>query len=464
MSSAEQEYLKAEDVKSRADVPPPEGEAASAAGAAVAATDESGLWRRVGSYRWIICGLLFFATTINYMDRQVLGILSPDLQKRIGWNEDQYGQITAAFQAAYALGMLLMGRLIDLVGTRAGYAISIAVCSLAAMSHALARSAMQFGICRFALGIGESGNFPSAVKTVAEWFPKRERALATGIFNSGANVGAVLAPLMVPFIALHYGWQWAFMATGAASLTWIICWLIIYRKPEQHPRLSKQELAYIQSDPVDPPVRMPWLTLLPYRQTWAFAIGKFLTDPVWWFWLFWLPKIFAQKFHLDIKGLATPLVVVYIAADFGSILGGYLATVFFKLGWSENAARKMTMLICALCVLPVFAVSHINNQWVVTGIFALACAAHQGWSANLFTTVSDMFPRPAVGSVVGFGGMFGALAGMFCSLVVGKHLEKTHNYDSLLLVFGSAYLLALLIIHLLVPRLQKAQVRGAVAV
>ena len=457
--NAGQEYLKTEEAKASAPMSQPEVDGSSAIGATIAAAEERGLWHRVGTYRWIICGLLFFATTINYMDRQVLGILSPDLQKKIGWNETQYGQITAAFQCAYALGMLLMGRLIDLVGTRAGYAISIALWSLAAMSHALARSAFQFGVCRFALGIGESGNFPSAVKTVAEWFPKKERALATGIFNSGANVGAVLAPLMVPFIALHYGWQWAFMATGLVSFTWIICWIVIYRKPEQHPHVSPKELAYIQSDPVDPPKRMPWLDLLPYRQTWAFAIGKLLTDPVWWFWLFWLPKLFAQKFSLDIKGLATPLVIVYVAADFGSILGGYLATVFFKRGWSENAARKVTMLICALCVLPVFAVSHVNNEWLVTGIFALAAAAHQGWSANLFTTVSDMFPRPAVGSVVGFGGMFGALGGMFCSLVVGKHLELTHSYALPMLVFGSAYLVALLIIHLLVPNLEKAQVR-----
>jgi ACS family hexuronate transporter-like MFS transporter len=459
MSNAEQEYLKSEDAKSRSDVSPPEMDAASVTGAAVAAHDEPGLWRKVGTYRWVICALLFFATTINYVDRAVLGILAKDLQTKFNWSEADYANINAAFQAAYAIGMLVVGRLIDVLGTRAGYAICIAVWSIAAMSHALARSAFQFGICRFALGIGESGNFPCAVKTVAEWFPKKERALTTGIFNAGSNVGAILAPLMVFLLisVLKMPYWIAFVATGVLSFTWLAFWLINYRRPEEHPRVKKSELAYIQSDPVERTAKVPWAEVIPFPQTWAFAIGKLLTDPVWWFWLFWLPKILGDMFKLKIAGLAIPLVIIYVAADFGSVIGGWISSSLLRRGATPNRARKTAMLICGLCVLPVFAVPHLHDkQWVVIGIFSLACAAHQGWSANLFTTVSDMFPKPAVGSVVGFGGMFGALGGLFCSVWLGKYLDRVHSYAVPMAIFASAYLVALLIFHVLVPKLQKA--------
>lgn len=459
--SADREYLKAEDAKARAGMSPPEADGASVTGAVIAAEDEPGLWKRVGMYRWTICALLFLATTLNYTDRAVLSNLASELQKKYNWSESDYGNINAAFQGAYALGMLLVGRLIDLVGTRAGYAICILVWSLAAMSHALARTAFQFGICRFALGLGESGNFPCAVKAVAEWFPKKERALTTGIFNAGSNVGAIIAPVMVWFLVVHsqFRWQVAFVSTGVLSFLWLGTWLLVYRKPEQHPRVSKTELEYIQSDPADPPAKMPWLALIPYPQTWAFAIGKLLTDPVWWFWLFWLPKILGDMMKDKRAGLALPLVIIYVAADFGSVIGGWLSSSILKRGFTANRARKTAMLICGLCVLPVFAVPHLHDKpWVVIAIFSLAAAAHQGWSANLFTTVSDMFPKPAVGSVVGFGGMFGALGGLFCSMVLGKHLDKTHSYALPMAVFASAYLVALLIMHLLVPKLQKARV------
>jgi len=454
-------HLEAENVKGQADIPPPEIDAASAAGTAVAASDPPGHWRKVGGYRWVICGLLFFATTINYVDRQVLSILAKDLQTQIGWSESEYGYITAAFQGAYALGMLLVGRLMDWLGTRKGFAVAIIFWSAAGIATAFARTAFGFGIARFLLGLGEAGNFPASIKTVAEWFPKKERALATGIFNSGSNVGAIVAPLTVPFIAAYFGWQWAFIGTGALGFIWLIFWLALYHKPEEHPKIKSTELAYINSDPADPPAHVPWLSLFPFRQTWAFAIGKAMTDPVWWFYLFWLPKLFQEKFNLKITGLALPLVIIYVAADFGSIGGGWLSSTLLKRGWSANAARKTAMLVCGACMLPVLFVPYTDNMWLVIAIFSLACSAHQGWSANVFTLVSDMFPRRTVGSVVGIGGMAGALAGMFVSIFVGQHLEKTQSYTVPIVIAAFAYLTCLFIIHLLVPRLEPAKMREA---
>jgi ACS family hexuronate transporter-like MFS transporter len=414
--------------------------------------------RAGGNLRWVICALLFLATTINYMDRQVLGLLAPLLQKTFGWTEIQYGNIVQMFFYAYALGLLLVGRFIDRVGTRVGYAIAITVWSLSAMGHSLARSIVGFGIARFMLGLGESGNFPAAIKTVTEWFPRKERALATGIFNSGSNIGALLGPLTVPWVAVHLGWRWAFVFTGFLSATWLVLWLLLYRRPQEHQRISPGELRYIQSDPLEPETTIPWLHLLPHRQTWAFVLGKSMTDPIWWFYLFWLPKFLHETHGVTLTGLGPPLVAIYLAADFGSIGGGWLSSTLLKRGWSLNRARKVAMLICSLCVLPVLFVSHVKGLWPAVAIIALAASAHQGWSCNLFTLVSDMFPRRAIASVVGIGGFGGAVGGLCIAWLVSHLLQWTHSYAVVLFVAGSAYIFALLGIHLLAPRLEPAHV------
>jgi ACS family hexuronate transporter-like MFS transporter len=406
--------------------------------------------------------MLFFATTINYIDRQVLGILATDetFKNTIGWNEAEYGYVTTAFQAAYAIGLLAVGYLMDRVGTRKGFSLAIIFWSIAAMGHSLARSALSFGVARFALGLGEAGNFPAAIKTVAEWFPKKERALATGIFNSGSNVGAIIAPLVVPLIAITYGWQWAFIITGALGFIWLIFWLMVYHRPEEHPKLSRAELAHIQSDPAEPTTRIPWARLIPHRQTWAFAIGKFLTDPIWWVYLFWLPKFLNTNYGLNITQIGLPLVIIYVAADVGSIGGGWLSSTLIKRGWTVNKARKTAMLICALSVVPIMFAGNTSNMWVAVALISLAAAAHQGWSANIFTIASDMFPRRAVGSVVGIGGMAGSIGGMLIATTVGLILHYTGSYVPIFIIAGSAYLVALLVIHLLAPRLEPANVES----
>jgi ACS family hexuronate transporter-like MFS transporter len=410
---------------------------------------------KIGRYRWTVCALLFFATTINYVDRAVLGLLAPTLEKEIGWSEIEYGYIVVAFQAAYALGLIFFGRLIDRYGTKIGYSISIVVWSIAAMAHALATSAFGFGAARFALGIGESGNFPASIKAVAEWFPKKQRALATGIFNSGANIGAVVAPAVVPWITITYGWPAAFVATGALGFLWLIAWALMYERPEIHTRVSKSELAFIQSDEVEPPAaKVPWVTLMKYRQTWSFIIGKFLTDPIWWFYLYWLPKFLNKTYGLTITDLGLPLIVIYMMTSIGSIGGGWLSGALMSKGWSVNAGRKVTMLICAALVVPIVIASQVSDLWVTVLLIGLAAAAHQGWSANLFTTVSDMFPKRAVGSVVGYGGMAGAVGGMILSATAGYVLELTGSYLSLFILAGSIYLFSLLVIHLLVPKMK----------
>ena len=431
---------------------------ASATGAVAAAFDNVNA--RIGRYRWVICALLFFATTINYIDRQVLGILATDetFKHTIGWNEAQYGYVNTAFQAAYAVGLLVIGNLMDRFGTRKGFSFAITFWSVAAMCQALARSALGFGTARFALGLGEAGNFPAAIKTVAEWFPKKERALATGIFNSGSNVGAIAAPLVVPYIAVHYGWQLAFIITGTLGFIWLVCWLLIYRRPQEHPRLSPAELAYIQSDPAEPVTKIPWATLIPHKQTWAFAIGKFMTDPIWWVYLFWLPKFLNTNYGLNITQIGLPLVVIYIAADVDSIGGGWLSSTLIKRGWSVNRARKSAMLICALAVVPIMFAARASNLWVAVTFVSLAAAAHQGWSANIFTMVSDMFPRRAVGSVVGIGGMAGSIGGMLIATTVGLILQYTGSYLPIFIIAGSTYLVALAIMHLLMPRLEPAKI------
>jgi ACS family hexuronate transporter-like MFS transporter len=420
--------------------------------------NENGAAAKIGRYRWRICSLLFFATTLNYMDRQVLGLLAPILQVKIGWSEVQYGNIVAAFQAAYALGLLFMGGLVDRVGTRIGYSIAISIWSVAAMSHSLVRSAFGFGVARFALGLGESGNFPAAIKTVSEWFPRKERAFATGIFNSGSNIGAVVAPLFVPWVALRYGWPYAFLFTGIFSVIWVIVWWTTYRRPSEHDRLSAPELAYINSDPPELSTKIPWLRLLPHRQTWAFALGKFLTDPIWWFYLYWIPKFLNEKHGLTLNKLGAPLVLIYVMADVGSIGGGWLSAGFIKRGWSENRSRKTAMLICALGTTPMIFASGVAGTWQAVGLLGLASAAHQGWSANIFTLVPEMFPRRAVASVVGIGGFVGAVGGMLIAKFTGFLLQMTGSYRGVFLIAGSSYLVALLVIHLLAPRLEPAAI------
>lgn len=414
--------------------------------------------QRIGRYRWVICTLLFFAATINYIDRQVIGILKPTLQTEIGWTEVEYSWIVFWFQTAYAMGLLLVGRMMDWLGTRKGFSLAIIFWSVAAMGHALVSSVAGFSAARFLLGLGEAGNFPASVKTVAEWFPKKERALATGIFNAGTNIGALATPLAVSWITLLWGWRWAFIVTGAVGFVWLLFWLALCRRPEEHPKLSAAELAYIRSDPPEPQVRIPWAQLLPHRQTWAFALGKFMTDPIWWVYLFWLPDFLHKRHGLSLKDFGLPLVTVYLIADVGSVGGGWLSSTLIRQGWSINRARKTAMLVCALCVTPIVFASQTSSLWVAVLLIGLAAAAHQGWSANIFTMASDMFPRQAVGSVVGIGGMAGSVGGMLIARLVGEILERTGSYVPIFLIAGSAYLLALLFIHLLVPRLAPAKV------
>jgi MFS transporter, ACS family, hexuronate transporter len=409
-------------------------------------------------YRWAICALLFFATTINYVDRQVIGILKSTLSAEFSWSESDYARIVFWFQAAYALGLLTVGRLIDKVGVKWGYGLSVVVWSAFAMLHGMASSVTTFAMARFGLGIGEAGNFPAAIKAVAEWFPKKERALATGIFNSGSNVGAILTPLLVPAIVLSFGWQAAFYITGAIGFVWLGFWIWLYNPPREETRVSAQELAHIESDPPESVTPIAWSNLVKYRQTWAFAIAKFMTDPIWWFFLFWLPGFFEKNYNLDLKTFGPPLIVIYLVADVGSIGGGWLSSNLIKRGWSVNAGRKTAMLICALCVLPVSVAIYADNLYVAVGIIALAAAAHQGWSANLFTTASDMMPKRAVGSVVGFGGMAGAIGGMLMANYVGGVLDKTGSYTPIFILIGSMYLIALLTLHLLVPKLEPVTI------
>jgi MFS transporter, ACS family, hexuronate transporter len=411
-----------------------------------------------GYYRWVICALIFFATTVNYVDRQIIGVLAPTLKRELNWTDVQYGDIVFYFQLAYAIGLLLSGPVIDRIGTKLGYALSLLIWSIAAMAHAAVRSVTGFSIARFALGLGEAGNFPAAIKTVAEWFPKRERAFATGIFNAGTNVGAILAPLIVPWITIKWGWEWAFLITGAAGLIWLAFWLPMYYHPRQHPKVSPEELAWIERDPPEPATRLKWAQVIKYPQAWAFAAGKFMTDPIWWFYLYWTGLFLDSKFGIKLSQLSLPLIVIYLVADIGSVGGGWISSRLIKQGWSINASRKTAMLVCALCVLPVTFAPLTNNLWTAVALISIATAAHQGWSANLFTVASDLFPKRAVGSVVGLGGMLGSVGGMIAAKTIGQTLQRTHNYMPIFIVAGTGYLLALLIVHLLAPRMEPARV------
>ena len=426
--------------------------------------------KTIGNYRWTICALVFFATTINYLDRQVISLLKSVLSDELHWNDGDYANIEIAFKVFYAFGMLGAGRIIDKLGTKIGYAVATGLWSVAAVCHAFASSVLSFAVVRSFLGITEAGNFPAAIKTTAEWFPKKERALSTGIFNSGSNLGAIIAPLTVPFIAMAWGWKWAFILTGLIGFVWLILWFIFYEVPAKQKRLSAAEYEYIHSDKDETAeqeiagAKISWGKLLRYKQTWAFAIGKFLTDPVWWFYLFWLPDFLESQYKLSITEIAIPVAAVYMLSTIGSVGGGWLPFRLIKSGWSVFRARKFSMLIFAILVVPIlFAqVAGGVNMWLAVLIIGLAASAHQAWSANIFTTVSDMFPKSATASVTGIGGMFGGVGGILLSLLVQKNMFVYYRsigqietaYYIMFAVCAGAYLLAWVIMQLLVPKMK----------
>ncbi len=403
-----------------------------------------------GRSRWTICALLFFATTVNYADRQILGILAPGLQKEIGWSESEYGLIVTAFQAAYALGLLGAGRLIDRIGTRLGYSLALGWWSVAAMLHGVASSAMGFAGARFLLGLGQAGNFPAAIKTVAEWFPKRERAMATGLFNSGSNAGAIVAPLVVPWLTLRFGWRWAFAAVGGAGLVWIAAWLLLYRNAP----------GRVQADePVEAETHIPWRVLIANRPVWGILLARFVTDPVWWFYLYWGPKFLNTQFGLKLDQIGAPVAAMYLFSSVGGVFGGWLYSFLAGRGHSSNAARKLAMLACAVMVLPIVAAPRVANAWVATGLIALAMAGHCGWAANIFTTVSDLFPKRAVSSVTGICGFGGAAGGMLVSTAVGFVLQATGSYLTIFALASFSYLVGLGMIQLMCPRLDTVNLK-----
>ena len=416
--------------------------------------------KKIGNYRYRILALLMFATTINYFDRSIIGVMAPTLEKMFGWTNSDYANIMISFKVAYALGMLSMGGLIDRLGTKKGYTLSIAIWSVFGMLHALVRpgfSVIGFAAARFGLGFGEAGNFPAAIKTTAEWFPKKDRAFATGLFNAATSIGAIAAPFVVGWIVHENGknWQIPFLITGGLSAIWVFLWLRMYKKPEVHPKVTREELAYIQGDSeVESEEKLPWKSVLSKRQTWAFGIAK-ITDAVWWFYLFWGAKFLATTFDVNIKNIALPFFVIYILADAGSIFGGYLSGALMRKGWTINKARKITLLICALIILPVSFVAVTESKWIAIILIGIAAAGHQAWSANIFTLVSDVFPKKATASVVGIGGMIGAVAGIIADMALGSVLDQAGNsgYFWAFLIAGSCYLIILGFIHLLMPKM-----------
>jgi len=416
---------------------------------------------QVSNFRWVICALLLFGTTKNYMDRQVIGVLKTTLQHDLGWNEIDYGNLVFAFQAAYALGMLLMGRLMDRLGTRLGYALAMTLWSLASIAHGMTSSLAGFLGARSALGFGEAGVFPASLKAIAEWFPKKQRALATGIMNAGTNLGAIITPLTVPWITVHWGWRWAFFLVGSLGFIWLALWLAIYRPPEEHPRCSPGELQYIREG--SPPVqsRVPWRRIFPHRQTWAYAAGKFIIDPIWWFYLFWIPDFLQRQHGLALLQIGIPIMVIYLISDVGSVAGGWLSSALIHRGWSVNAGRKTAMLVCAISVIPIVFVPRVASTWAAVLLIGLAAGAHQGFSTNLFTLPSDMFPARAVGSVVGVGGMAGAIGGMLIAKIVAYFLQWTGSYTVPFMIAGSGYIVALAAVHLLAPRMELARIDPA---
>ena len=412
---------------------------------------------KVGNYRWLICTLLFAAMVINYVDRQMLGVLKPTLSAEFGWTETNYADIIFWFQASYAVSYLLFGRIIDRIGARWGFGIAFLIWQIGHIAHAGVSSLNQMIAARVLLGIGEGGGFPGGIKAVAEWFPKKERAFATGLFNAGTNIGAIVTPLVVPALVLAFDWKVAFVVTGIAGLLWLPIWLIVYRRPREQKALSPAELAWIEQDAPDPVEKVGWLKLLTIKETWAYALGKFLIDPIWWMFLFWLPDFLSKKHGLDLKTFGIPLVCIYLLSDVGSIGGGWMSSTLMKRGMSLNAARKTAMLICALLALPVCLGAVVSNLWMAVLIIGIATAAHQGFSANLYTLPSDVFPRSAVGSVVGIGGMVGAFGGMAMAKYAGWVLDKIGSYTPIFVVAASAYLLALLVVHLLTPKMEPVK-------
>ena len=413
-----------------------------------------------GRYRWVIVALLFLATAINYVDRQMIGVLKPTLQQDMGWSEGDFANIVFWFQVAYAIGYIGFGRIVDVIGARMGYAVAIVIWTVSHMAHGLAHSVTQFALARAGLGIGESGNFPAGIRAVTDWFPQKERAFAIGLFNAGANVGAIVTPLLVPFLVLMFDWRVAFYATGLFGVLWLIAWWAIYRHPAEHPKVSPGELAWIQQDPADPVAKIGWSRLLGVRETWAYALGKFFIDPIWWFFLFWLPGYLFERYDMDLKTFGLPLAAIYLISDVGSIAGGWLSSKLIKAGRTPNFARKFTMFISACCVVPVFFAQDIDSVWTAVLIIGLATAAHQAFSANLYTLPSDIFPRGAVGSVVGMGGTLGAVGGMSMALFTGYVLETTgNNYQILFAICAGAYFVALLAVHLLSPRLARVDIQ-----
>ena len=429
---------------------------------------------KIGKYRWTICGLIFFATTINYIDRNVISFLKSTFTTDLGWTDGDYADVEITFKIFYALGMIGAGRIIDKLGTKIGYGLYTFLWSLVGVATALVNTVTGFKIVRGALGLTESGNFPAAIKTVAEWFPKKERALATGIFNSGANIGAIVTPLCVPWIVITFSWQWAFIITGLLGFVWLIFWVILYDIPRRQKRLGNAELVYIESDKdeavssIDDGVKVSWFKLLRFRQTWAFVLGKFLTDPIWWFYIFWLPDFFESVYKIKLTAASWPVATVYIISTFGSVGGGWLPLYLIKKGWPVFKARKTSMFIYALFVLPIFFALVLGkiDMWLAVLVIGIAAAAHQAWSANIFTTVSDMFPKKVTASVTGIGGMFGGLGGIFLSLFVQKKMFVYYRsidqietaYYIMFAVCALSYIVGWLVMHLLIPKMKRVEV------
>ena len=426
---------------------------------------------KIGNYRWMICFLLFAATTINYIDRQIFGLLKPELERIFSWTETDYSRIVMAFTACYAIGQLCYGKIIDSIGVRLGYTISVTVWSIAAMLHAAVQTTLGFGIMRAILGLGESGNYPAGIKTTAEWFPKKERALAIGIMDSGSNIGACIGPILVPFLLAGFGWQAAFIITGSLGFIWLIFWRRLYKSPQQQKRLSKEEYEYIQSDETSADKEaesdtkpVTWIALLKLRQTWSFIAGKFFTDPIWFFFLFWLPSYFSSTFHLDFKKPSLPLALVYTGTMIGSLGGGYLSSWLIKKGWPVYKARKAALLVAAFCVIPIVATRYTDNMWVVVSLISLSVAANQAWSANIFAIVPDMFPKKAVSTVIGLGGMAGAIGSVLFPIFIGFILDFYKNagnittgYNLIFLICGTSFLVGWVFIHFLTPKMTKAK-------
>jgi MFS transporter, ACS family, hexuronate transporter len=420
---------------------------------------ESALERKVSHFRWVVLALVFLATTVNYLDRMVMGILAPDLQRLYAITDVQYGYIQSAFALSYAIGQLASGHFIDRVGVRLGYGCALIAWSISSMLHGVARSAWGFGVMRVFLGVSESPNFPAATKTLSEWFPKKERAFAFGFVNAGTNMGAVLAPAVVPWLANTWGWQWAFIGTGAIGFAWIFFWFPLYRPPAQHPRVSPAELALINSDPPEPAEKIPWLTLFTFREAWAFALGKFLTDSMWWFYITWAPKFLYTHHNLNLVKIGPPLIMIYLMSDVGSVAGGWFSSRLIKNGYSVNRARKLALFICACGMLPIIFAQYVSQLWMAVLILGLATASHQGFSSNLYTLVSDMFPKNSVASVAGFGGTWGYIGASLFQVFVGYMVQDKGNYTGPFLCAGVAYLVAFGAIHSLAPRIAPIQLR-----